>query len=133
MEEAGIISLPKITGPGANLTIIEQENQIPFKIKRVSWIYDVLPGQSLDGYAYREQRELIVALSGSFDIVIHNSKSEQHFHLNHSGYGLYIPNGCWRHMENFSANSVVLVLSSSHFDKNDYIGEFDEFLKFVAS
>ena len=133
MEEATIISLPKIVEPQSNLTFVEQDSHIPFKIKRVYWIYDVPAGQILDGYAFKEQRELIVALSGSVDIVINNSKSEQHIQLNSPNYGLYLPSGYWRHMENFSANSVVLVLSSSLFNKDDYICEFEEFLKFVTS
>jgi len=133
MEEATIIRLPKIVEPQSNLTFVEQDSNIPFKIKRVYWIYDVLAGQILDGYAFKEQRELIVALSGRVDVVINDSKSEQHIHLNSPNYGLYLPNGYWRHMENFSANSVVLVLSSSLFNKDDYICEFEEFLKFVTS
>ncbi len=133
MEEATIIRLPKIVEPQSNLTFVEQDSHIPFKIKRVYWIYDVPAGQILDGYAFKEQQELIVALSGRVDVVINNSKSEQHIHLNSSCYGLYLPNGYWRHMENFSANSIVLVLSSSLFNKDDYICEFEEFLKFVTS
>lgn len=133
MEEAGIIYLPKISNPGGNLTFIEQENQIPFEIKRVYWIYDMLARQILGGYAYKEQRELIVALSGSIDVVINNGKSEQYFHLSQSHSGLYVPKGYWRHIENFSSDAVILVLASSLFDKNEYITELDEFLRFVAS
>jgi len=128
--EPKIIDLPKIEDPRGNLTFIEQEKHIPFQIKRVYWIYDVPGGQTRGGHAFKQQQEFVVALSGSFDVVINDGKREQHFHLNRSYYGLYIPNGLWRHMENFSTNSVALVLSSTFFHEEDYIRNFNDFLKY---
>ena len=126
--EPKIIDLPKIEDPRGNLTFIEQEKHIPFQIKRVYWIYDVPGGQTRGGHAFKQQQEFVVALSGSFDVVINEGKKEQHFHLNRSYYGLYIPNGLWRHMENFSTNAVALVLSSTCYDGKDYIRDFDTYL-----
>jgi dTDP-4-dehydrorhamnose 3,5-epimerase-like enzyme len=126
-----IINLPKIEDERGNLTFIEEENHIPFKIKRVYWIYDVPGGQKRGGHAFKEQQEFIVALSGSFDVVIDDGKQKQTFSLNRSYYGLYIPNGLWREMNNFSTNSLALVLSSTEFSKDDYIRDYAAFLKYV--
>jgi len=126
-----IISLPKIEDERGNLTFIEEENHIPFKIKRVYWIYDVPGGQKRGGHAFKEQQEFIVALSGSFDVVIDDGKHKQTFSLNRSYYGLYIPNGLWREMNNFSTNSLALVLSSTEFSEDDYIRDYAAFLKYV--
>ena len=123
-----IIDLPKITDPRGNLTFIEQENHIPFKIKRIYWIYDVPGGQTRGGHAFKEQQEFIVALSGSFDVVLNDGVKKERYHLNRSYYGLYVPNGLWRHMDNFSTNSVAMVLSSTKFTEMDYIREFDKYL-----
>jgi len=125
-----IINLTKIEDPRGNLTFIEQEKHIPFQIKRVYWIYDVPGGQTRGGHAFKEQQELVVALSGSFDVVVNDGKTEQRFHLNRSYYGLYIPQGLWRHMDNFSTNSVALVLSSTLYHESDYIRDFAEFAKY---
>lgn len=124
-----LINLPKFEDPRGNLTFIEDEKHIPFQIKRVYWIYDVPGGQIRGGHAFREQKELVVALSGSFDVVINDGISDQKFHLNRSYYGLFIPNGLWRHMENFSTNSVALVLSSTGYSEDDYIRDYADFLK----
>jgi len=126
-----IINLPKIEDERGNLTFIEEENHIPFKIKRVYWIYDVPGGQKRGGHAFKEQQEFIVALSGSFDVVIDDGKQKQTFPLNRSYYGLYIPNGLWREMNNFSTNSLALVLSSTEFSEDDYIRDYAAFLKYV--
>jgi len=126
-----IINLPKIEDQRGNLTFIEEENQIPFKIKRVYWIYDVPGGQKRGGHAFKEQQEFIVALSGSFDVAIDDGKQKQTFSLNRSYYGLYIPNGLWREMNNFSTNSLALVLSSTEFSEDDYIRDYAAFLKYV--
>lgn len=126
-----IINLPKIEDERGNLTFIEEENHIPFKIKRVYWIYDVPGGQKRGGHAFKEQQEFIVALSGSFDVVIDDGKQKQTFPLNRSYYGLYIPNGLWREMNNFSTNSLALVLSSTEFSEGDYIRDYAAFLKYV--
>jgi dTDP-4-dehydrorhamnose 3,5-epimerase-like enzyme len=126
-----IINLPKIVDERGNLTFIEEENHIPFKIKRVYWIYDVPGGQKRGGHAFKEQQEFIVALSGSFDVVIDDGEQKQTFPLNRSYYGLYIPNGLWREMNNFSTNSLALVLSSTEFSEDDYIRDYAAFLKYV--
>jgi dTDP-4-dehydrorhamnose 3,5-epimerase-like enzyme len=129
MEEARIIQLPKIEDRRGNLTFIDEVNVIPFSIKRVYWIYDVPGGQVRGGHAFRLQQEFIVALSGSFDMAVNDGLNEQHFQLNRSYYGLYIPSGLWRHMENFSTNSVAMVLSSTFYDSEDYIRDLNEFKK----
>jgi hypothetical protein len=126
-----MIDLPKIEDIRGNLSYIEEENQIPFKIRRVYWIYDVPGGEIRGGHAFKEQKEFIVALSGSFDIIIHNGKSRFQYHLNRSYFGLYVPNRLWRHMENFSTNSVVMILSSTNFNEDDYIDDFNKYLKFM--
>ncbi len=125
-----IVNLPKLEDPRGNLTFIEEENHIPFEIKRVYWIYDVPGGQVRGGHAYKEQQEFIVALSGSFDVVIDDGINKKTFSLNRSYYGLYIPNGLWREMNNFSTNSLAMVLSSTEFTEDDYIREYAEFIKF---
>ena len=123
-----IIDLPKFEDPRGNLSFIEEENHIPFKIERIYWIYDVPGGQIRGGHAFREQEEFIVALSGSFDVIVDNGKTRKTFSLNRSFYGLYISNGVWRQMENFSTNSVAMVLSSTKFSEEDYIRDYSKFL-----
>ena len=132
MEKPEIIKLPKISDPRGNLSVIEELKDIPFKIERTYWIYDVPGGESRGGHAYRENEEFIVALSGSFDVVLDDSAEKHTFHLNRSYYGLYVPKGIWREMENFSTNSLALVLSSTKYDANDYIRDYKEFLKFAG-
>ena len=124
-----IIELPKITDPRGNLSFIEEGKNIPFKIKRTYWIYDVPGGQVRGGHAFKVQQELIVALSGSFDVVVDNGKEQKTISLNRSYYGLYLPAGLWRQMENFSTNSFAMVLSSTSFSEDDYIREYADFLK----
>lgn len=126
-----IINLPKFEDPRGNLSFIEELKQIPFKIERTYWIYDVPGGQIRGGHAFKEQQELIVALSGSFDVVVDDGKVKQTYSLNRSYYGLYIPAGIWRQMQNFSTNSLALVLSSTVFDEADYIREYNDFLKHI--
>jgi dTDP-4-dehydrorhamnose 3,5-epimerase-like enzyme len=123
--KAQIINLPKFEDPRGNLSIIEEEKQIPFKIERTYWIYDVPGGEMRGGHAFKLQQEIIIALSGSFDVVINDGQNQIIYQLNRSYYGLYIPNGLWRHMENFSTNSVAMVLSSTPYDENDYIWNFE--------
>ena len=106
MQQPKIIELPKFTDPRGNLSFLENENQIPFKIARSYWIYDVPGGETRGGHAFKENDEFIIALSGSFDVVLDNGKEKQKFQLNRSYYGLYVPKGWWREMENFSTNSV---------------------------
>ncbi len=128
--KAKIINLPKIEDPRGNLSFIEEENHIPFKIERTYWIYDVPGGQMRGGHAFKEQQELIVALSGSFDVVVDDGKTKQNFSLNRSYYGLYLPAGLWRQMQNFATNSLALVMSSTHFNEMDYIRDYEEFEKY---
>lgn len=128
--KASILNLPKFEDPRGSLSFIEDEIHIPFKIDRVYWIYDVPGGQVRGGHAFKEQQELIIALSGSFDVVVDNGEDKKTFSLSRSYYGLYIPAGLWRQMQNFSTNSVALVLSSTHFDENDYIYDYSDFLKY---
>lgn len=125
-----IINLPKFEDPRGNLSFIEEFKHIPFKIERTYWIYDVPGGQVRGGHAFKKQQELIVALSGSFDVVVDDGKIKQTFSLNRSYYGLYLPAGLWRQMQNFSTNSLALVLSSTHYDEEDYIYDYKEFLNF---
>ena len=120
-----IIELPKFLDARGNLSVIEELKEIPFKIERTYWIYDVPGGESRGGHAYKENEEFIVALSGSFDVVLDNGKEKKVFHLNRSYYGLYVPKGIWREMDNFSTNSLALVLSSTKYDVNDYIRDYN--------
>lgn len=128
MDNPVIIELPKFLDSRGNLSFIEQETHIPFKIKRTYWLYDVPGGECRGGHAYRENQEFIVALSGSFDVVLDDGQNKRVYTLNRSYYGLYVPKGLWREMENFSTNSLALVLSSTEYDATDYIRDYDEFL-----
>ena len=128
IEEAKIIELPKFLDRRGNLSIIEELKNIPFKIERTYWIYDVPGGETRGGHAYRENQEFIVALSGSFDVLLDDGKEQKVFTLNRSYYGLYVPKGMWRRMQNFSTNSLALVLSSTRYSEGDYIRDYDEFL-----
>jgi len=130
MQNVKIIELPKFEDPRGNLSFIEEFNHIPFKIERIYWIYDVPGGQVRGGHAFKEQQELIVALSGSFDVLVDDGKAKQSISLNRSYYGLYVPAGLWRQMQNFSTNSVALVLSSTHYNEEDYIFEYTDFIQY---
>lgn len=129
MKNLQIINLPKFLDERGNLSFVEQENHIPFVIRRTYWLYDVPGGECRGGHAYKENQEFIVALSGSFDVVLDDGKEKKIFTLNRSYYGLYVPKGLWREMENFSTNSLALILSSTDYDANDYIRDYDHFLK----
>lgn len=122
-----LLSLPKHTDPRGNLSFAENIKQVPFIIKRAYWIYDVPGGEMRGGHAYKDNQEFIIALSGSFDVVIDDGTEKQRFSLNRSYYGLYIPKGVWREMDNFSTNSVALILSSTAYNEEDYIRNYDEF------
>lgn len=127
VNDTRILDLPKICDPRGNLSIIEQLKQIPFEIKRVHWVYDVPGGYDRGGHAYRETEEFIVALSGSFDVVIDDGRVKTTYQLNRSYFGLYVPKGMWRTMTNFSTNSLALVLSSTEYDENDYVSDYKEY------
>ena len=122
-----IINLPKILDRRGNLSFIEEEKHLPFKIERTFWIYDVPGGESRGGHAYYETEEFIVALSGSFDVVLDDGKERKRYSLNRSYYGLYVPKMIWREMENFSTNSLALVISSTKYDAKDYIRDYNLF------
>lgn len=128
-DKPQIIDLPKILDRRGNLSIIEEKKNIPFEIKRSFWIYDVPGGETRGGHAFRETQEFIVALSGSFDVVIDDGKIKRTFSLNRSYYGLYVPKMMWRQMINFSTNSLALVVASTKYDANDYIRDYSEFLR----
>lgn len=122
-----IIKLPKIEDERGNLSFIEEHKQIPFSVKRVYWIYDVPGGEYRGGHAFKQQDELLVALSGSFTVVVDDGIEKKSFNLNRSYYGLYIPRGIWRHVEDFSTNALALLLSSTKYSEADYIRDYDEF------
>lgn len=124
-----IINLPKILDKRGNLSFIEEFKHIPFKIKRSYWIYDVPGGESRWGHAFKDTDEFIVALSGAFEVVLDDGEKKESFLLNRSYYGLYVPKGYWREMINFSTNSVGLVLSPTLYEPDEYIRDYDEFLK----
>ena len=132
LDKVKIIDLPKMEDPRGNLTFIEEDNQIPFKIERVYWIYDVPGGQIRGGHAFKVQQEIVIALSGSFDVVIDSGSEKRTYSLNRSYYGLFIPAGLWRQMKNFSTNSLAMVITSTKFSEIDYIRNYDEFLKYNA-
>ena len=131
IQETLIIQLPKITDRRGNLSFIEEMNHIPFEIKRTYWIYDVPGGEVRGGHAYKENQEVIVALSGSFDVILDNGNEKKRFSLNRSYYGLYVPQKIWRQMENFSTNALALIVASTQFSKNDYIFDYNEFIKYI--
>lgn len=130
IEDVRIIELPKFADPRGNLSFAEQLNHIPFEIKRTYWIYDVPGGENRGGHAFRQNEEFIVSLSGAFDVIVDDGEKKNMFTLNRSYYGLYVPAGLWRVMENFSTNSLALEFGSIHFDKHDYIRDYAEYLKF---
>lgn len=129
VKDVKIIELPKFTDPRGNLSFVEQLNHIPFEIKRTYWIYDVPGGENRGGHAFRKNDEFIVALSGALDVIVDDGKEKKTFNLNRSYYGLYIPAGLWREMDNFSTNSLALEFGSIHYDPNDYIRDYETYLK----
>lgn len=124
---ARILQLPKIIDERGNLSFLENSKQIPFDIKRVYWIYDVPGGEQRGGHAYKELAEVVIALSGSFDVVLHDGKEEKKFSLNRSYNALYIPKLMWRHVENFSTNSLALIVANNPYNENDYVRDFADF------
>jgi hypothetical protein len=122
-----LIDLPKIVDLRGNLSFIEEDTHLPFKIKRVYWIYDVPGGEHRGGHAFLDTEELIVALSGSFDVTLNDGLKVYRFSLNRSYYGLYVPNMMWRMLDNFSTNSLALIIASTEYDEADYIRDFDKF------
>lgn len=129
INEVRIIELPKFLDARGNLSFAEQNKHIPFEIKRTYWIYDVPGGEERGGHAFKNNQEVIIALSGAFNVVVDDGINKKIFTLNRSYYGLYVPQGLWREMNNFSTNSFALEFGSCHYDKEDYIRDYDEFLK----
>ncbi|MFR5657002.1 MAG: sugar 3,4-ketoisomerase [Butyricimonas faecihominis] len=129
--DAQIINLPKFLDARGNLSFVEQFKHIPFEIKRTYWIYDVPGGETRGGHAYKENQEFIVALSGSFDVILDDGKEKKTFSLNRSYYGLYIPKGIWREIDNFSSNSLALVLASTKYKEDDYVYDYEQFVNFI--
>ena len=128
INDVKIIELPKFLDARGNLSFTEQNNHIPFEIKRTYWIYDVPGGEARGGHAFRENQEVVIAISGSFDVVVDDGEKKKTFTLNRSYYALYVPAGLWRAMENFSTNSLALEFGSEHYSEEDYIREYGDFL-----
>jgi oxalate decarboxylase/phosphoglucose isomerase-like protein (cupin superfamily) len=126
-----LIDLPKILDDRGNLSVIQEETNIPFKIHRVYWIYDVPGGEFRGSHALKETEEFIVAVSGSFDVILNDGKQERKISLNRSYFGLYVPKMTWRILDNFSTNSLALVIASKAFSEDDYIRDFEIFLNSV--
>ena len=129
IDDCKIIEMPKFLDARGNLSFAENFKQIPFEIKRTYWIYDVPGGEDRGGHAYRRNQEFIIALSGAFDVLVDDGENKKIFSLNRSYFGLFVPAGLWRTMENFSTNSFALEFGSEHYAKEDYIRDYDQFLK----
>lgn len=126
-----IIDLPRIYDPRGNLTVVEQLKEVPFDIKRVYWTYDVPGGESRGGHAHKKCQSFIIAVSGSFTVRLDDGHRRETYHLNHPYQGLLINTGVWRTLEDFSSGAVCLALASELFDENDYIREYDDFIRYV--
>lgn len=129
MNQPTIIELPKFLDARGNLSFAEQNNHIPFEIKRTYWIYDVPGGENRGGHAFRETEEFIIAISGGFDVIVDDGKERKTFTLNRSYYGLYIPKGVWREITNISTNSLALEFASTVYNPDDYIRDYNEYIK----
>jgi oxalate decarboxylase/phosphoglucose isomerase-like protein (cupin superfamily) len=129
LDRCKIIDLPKITDPRGNLTFIEGARHVPFDIKRVYYLYDVPGGAERGGHAHKNLHEFIIALSGSFDVILNDGTEKKRFHLNRSYYGLYVCPMVWRELDNFSSASVCMVLASAPYDESDYYRDYDNFAK----
>jgi hypothetical protein len=127
LDDCHIIDLPKITDPRGNLTFIEGSGHVPFDIKRVYYLYDVPGGAERGGHAHRDLHQLIVAMSGSFDVVLDDGHQKRRIHLNRSYYGIYVCPMIWRELDNFSSGSVCMVLASNRYDESDYYRDYAEF------
>jgi uncharacterized RmlC-like cupin family protein len=128
LDSVRIIDLPKILDERGNLSFLEEKNHIPFKTERTYWIYDVPGGERRGGHSYYNNQEVIIALSGSFDVVLDDGIEKKTFSLNRSYYGLYVPNGIWRHMDNFSTNSLAFIVASTKYSEEDYQRDYSNFM-----
>ena len=133
LDKCKIIDLPKVAEARGNLTFIEGGRHVPFDIKRVYYLYDVPGGAERGGHAHKDLHQLIVAMSGSFDIVLDDGREKKRIHLNRSYYGLYVCPMIWREMDNFSSGSVCLVLASQLYDPDDYYRDYAKFIKALGS
>lgn len=131
ISKCRMVDLPKITDPRGNLTFIEGNRHVPFDIRRVYYLYDVPGGAERGGHAHKDLHQLIVAMSGSFDVVLDDGKSKQRIHLNRSYNGLYVCPMIWRELDNFSSGSVCMVLASNQYDESDYYRDYNEFITAV--
>lgn len=132
LDTPQIVELPKFLDARGNLSFVEEWKHIPFKIERTYWLYDVPGGESRGGHSYKENSEFIIALSGSFDVILDDGIERRVYSLNRSYYGLYVPKGIWREMNNFSTNSLALILASTKFNPNDYIYDYNCFKEIVS-
>jgi oxalate decarboxylase/phosphoglucose isomerase-like protein (cupin superfamily) len=128
LEQCRLIDFPKIADPRGNLTFVEGGHHIPFDIKRVYYLYDVPGGAERGGHAHKQLQQVIIAMSGSFDVILDDGTAQKRIHLNRSYYGLYVPTMMWREIDNFSSGSVCMVLASEFYDEGDYYRDYDQFL-----
>jgi dTDP-4-dehydrorhamnose 3,5-epimerase-like enzyme len=133
LSKCRLIELPRVEDRRGNLTFIEEKRHVPFEIKRVYYLYDVPGGEARGGHAHKKLQQFIIAANGSFDIVLDEGLSKERYHMNRSYYGLYIPSGVWRELDNFSSGSVCLVLASEYFDEEDYIRDYNVFKKYAQT
>ena len=129
ISDCKLVELPRFLDARGNLSFVEQMNHIPFEIKRTYWIYDVPGGEARGGHAFRQNQEFIVAMSGAFDVVVDDGFKKKTFTLNRSYYGLYVPAGLWRTLENFSTNSLALEFGSTQYNEADYVYDYEKFLR----
>lgn len=129
IDNCRLVDLPKISDPRGNLTFVEGGNHIPFDIQRVYYLYDVPGGAERGGHAHKGLQQLIVAMSGSFDVVLDDGSEKRRIHLNRSYSGLYVCPMIWRELDNFSSGSVCMVLASNHYDEADYFRDYSDYLK----
>lgn len=129
LDEVKLVKLPKFADPRGNLSFVEQNNHIPFSIQRTYWIYDVPGGESRGGHAFFETNEFIISISGCFDVTVDDGRNKKTFRLDRSYYGLFIPKGLWRTMENFSTNALALEFADTIYDRSDYVMSYEDYLK----
>jgi hypothetical protein len=127
-----LIDLPRITDPRGNLTVAESQDRVPFPIRRAYWVYDVPAGESRGGHAHKRLKQLVIALSGSFHVTLDDGHERKTVLLNHPWQGLLIDTNTWRTLDDFSSGAVCLVLASEHYEEDDYIYDYDEFLEYVS-
>jgi len=127
LDKCRIVDLPKISDPRGNLTFIEGQSHVPFDIQRVYYLYDVPGGAERGGHAHKELHQLIIAMAGSFDVVLDDGSERKRFHLNRSYYGLYVCSMIWRELDNFSSGSVCMVLASNRYDESDYYRDYEQY------